>query len=66
MIKFGRFVILIALLWSILDLSYRLYLDPANVSDPMFTTRFKEFFIIAGIWLASIVLERGIKSLKGE
>jgi hypothetical protein len=63
MIKFGRAVILVSIVWAILDLAYRLYLDPGNISDPMFITRFREFVLIVGIWFASIVVELGVKSL---
>jgi hypothetical protein len=63
MIKFGRAVILVSIVWAILDLAYRLYLDPANISDPVFIIRFRESILIVGIWFASIAIEHGVKSL---
>jgi hypothetical protein len=63
LIKFGRAVILVSIVWAILDLAYRLYLNPSNISDPMFITRFREFILIVGIWFAAILTEYGVKSL---
>jgi hypothetical protein len=65
LIKFGRAVILVSIVWAILDLAYRLYLDPSNISDSMFITRFKEFILIVGIWFAAMAVELGVKSLTG-
>lgn len=65
LIKFGRAVILVSIVWAILDLAYRLYLNPSNISDSMFITRFKEFILIVGIWFAAMAVELGVKSLTG-